>query len=144
MKCGICKAALLSVVLLIAPVLFAQQNVSDPQKFALIIGNANYTGISSLDNPVNDVNDMETALHSLGFTVTKVLNGNSAKMRKAVMNFRRRLSVSRNTYGFFFYAGHGVQSGGDNYLIPADANKIQNEKALRERGLFRYSGYLRN
>ena len=46
------------------------------QKFALVIGNGAYTNITRLNNPVNDANDMEAALRSLGFTVDKVLNGN--------------------------------------------------------------------
>ena len=121
------KAALLFVVLLTCSVLFAQQ------KFALVIGNANYNGISSLRNPVNDANEMETTLRALGFTVTKVLNGSRTQMETAVVNFKQRLRAS-NTYGFFFYAGHGIQSNGENYLIPVDAN-IPSENALRDRAV---------
>jgi len=111
----------------------AGQNVSAPQKFALVIGNGNYTGISRLNNPVNDANDMETALKGLGFTVEKVLNGNLDQMENAASNLVRRLGASKYIYGFFFYAGHGVQSGGDNYLIPVDAGNIQTENHLRQR-----------
>jgi len=113
----------------------AQQNASAPQKFALVIGNGNYTGISKLNNPVNDANDMEAALKSLGFTVEKVINGNLEQMEKAVINISRRLGGSRNTYGFFFYAGHGVQSNGENYLIPVAADNIRTETQLRERAV---------
>ena len=77
---------------------FAQQNVSAPQKFALVIGNGTYNGISRLNNPVNDANDMETALRSLGFTVEKVLNGNLEQMESAVMSLRRRLGALRDSY----------------------------------------------
>jgi formylglycine-generating enzyme required for sulfatase activity len=109
--------------------LFAQQ------KYALVIGNANYTGISKLTNPVNDANDMETALKGLGFTVDKVLNGNLEQMENAVLNLKRRLGASRNSYGFFFYAGHGVQSNGENYLIPIAADNIRSENQLRDRAV---------
>jgi len=110
--------------------LFAQQ------KFALVIGNSNYTGISKLTNPVNDANDMAAALQSLGFTVDKVLDGDLEQMEKAVDNLKRRLGVSRNSYGFFFYAGHGVQTeSGQNYLIPVQANNILNETHLRTRAV---------
>src|SRR5215469_8056535 len=51
------------------------------------------------------------------------------------MNFTRRLGASPHGYGFFFYAGHGVQSGGDNYLIPVDAQNIQSENHLRQRAV---------
>jgi len=43
-------------------------------------------------------------------------------METAITRLKNRLSVSKNTYGFFFYAGHGVQSGGVNYLIPVGAS----------------------
>ena len=103
-------------------------------KQALIIGNGAYTGLSRLSNPVNDAEDMADALGVLGFTVDKVLNGNLEQMESAVLHFRERLSENKNTYGFFFYAGHGVQSGGENFLIPVDAN-IPSENFLRNRAL---------
>jgi len=122
------------LALFVQPV-FAQQNVSAARKFALVIGNSRYTGINPLTNPVNDANDMEAALRALGFTVDKVLDGTHEQMETAVINLQRRLSSSRNTYGFFFYAGHGVQAGGENYLIPVQAGGIQNESHLRYRAL---------
>jgi hypothetical protein len=91
------KALFALFILLIGSALWAQQ------KYALVIGNSNYTGISPLRNPVNDANDMETALKGLGFTVVKVLNGNLEQMENAVLNLRRSLGSTRNTYGFFFY-----------------------------------------
>jgi hypothetical protein len=111
--------------------LFAQQ------KFALIIGNSNYTGVSKLTNPANDANDMTATLQSLGFTVDKVIDGDLEQMENAVTNLKRKLmGASRNSYGFFFYAGHGVQaSDGHNYLIPVAANNIQNETHLRTRAV---------
>ena len=118
---------------LISGVLFAQQN-STPQKFALVIGNGAYAGLSRLTNPVNDADDMAAALQDLGFTVDKVLNGNLDQMERAVSRLKNRLSVSGDAYGFFFYAGHGVQSGGENYLIPVDAN-IPGENYLRSRAV---------
>ena len=113
----------------------AAAGVFAQQKFALVIGNKDYTGISPLANPVNDANDMETALKGLGFTVEKVLNGNLEQMENAVLNLRRRLGGARNTYGFFFYAGHGVQAGGENYLIPINADNIRSETQLRDRAV---------
>ena len=112
----------------------AQQNDSPPQKFALVIGNGAYDSLGRLNNPVNDANDMAAALQSLGFSVEKVLNGNLDQMETAIVMLKNRLSVSKNSYGFFFYAGHGVQSGGVNYLIPVSAS-IPSENALRERAV---------
>jgi len=104
------------------------------QKFALVIGNGNYTDLGRLNNPLNDANDMEAALRNLGFTVEKVLDGSIDQMESAIIRLKNRLSVSKNSYGFFFYAGHGVQSGGSNYLIPAGA-RIPGENFLRERAV---------
>ena len=104
------------------------------QKYAMVIGNADYTNIRKLNNPVNDANDMAAALRGLGFSVETVLNGNLDQMESAVMRLKNRLSVTKNSYGFLFYAGHGVQSGGVNYLIPTGAN-IPSENFLRERAV---------
>jgi len=105
-----------------------------PQEFALVIGNGAYVGLSPLANPVNDADDMAAALESLGFTVDKVTNGSQDQMDSAVMRLKNRLSVSADAYGFFFYAGHGVQSNGENYLIPVDAN-IPDENYLKSRAV---------
>jgi formylglycine-generating enzyme required for sulfatase activity len=114
---------------------FGQQNVSAPQKFALVIGNGAYgSGLSRLNNPVNDANDMTAALQSLGFTVDKVLDGNLDQMETAITRLKNRLSVQKNTYGFFFYAGHGVQSDGVNYLIPVGVS-IPSANYLRDRAV---------
>ena len=127
------KKLLAALLLCAAALCHAQQ--AGPAKYALVIGNSSYTGISTLRNPVNDANDMEAALKGLGFTVEKVLNGSLEQMENAVLGFSRRLGLSRNTYGFFFYAGHGVQSAGENYLIPVAAENIRSEPQLRERAV---------
>jgi formylglycine-generating enzyme required for sulfatase activity len=87
-----------------------------------------------LNNPVNDANDMKAALQGLGFNVDTVLNGGRVQMEEAIEHFKNRLSVSKNSYGFLFYAGHGVQSGGVNYLIPVDAD-IRSESYLGDRAV---------
>jgi hypothetical protein len=106
------------------------------QKFALVIGNGAYTGsgVDQLKNPVNDANDIAAALQSLGFTVDKQVDANLDQMEKAIIRFKNRLSASNDTYGFLFYAGYGVQSGGVNYLIPVGAN-IPTENSLRDRAV---------
>jgi len=124
--------SILALVLLPA-ILFAQKK-DGPTKFALVIGNANYTGLSPLANPVNDANDISAVLTHLGFTVDKVLNGNLEQMENAVLRLKDRLTKAENAYGFFFYAGHGVQSAGENFLIPVNAN-IPSENALRNRAM---------
>ena len=123
------KTIICVLIILVNSTLWSQQ------KFALVIGNGNYNGISQLRNPVNDANDVETVLRNLGFTVEKILNGGLEQMETGVINLKRRLGSSRNTYGFFFYAGHGVQANGENYLIPIEANNIHNETHLRQRAV---------
>jgi formylglycine-generating enzyme required for sulfatase activity len=105
---------------------------ADPgqQKYALVIGNGAYRNITKLNNPVNDARDIEAALKGLGFTVETVINGSLDQMESAAVRLKNRLGTARNSYGFFFYAGHGVQSNGENYLIPVDVN-IESESFLR-------------
>ena len=137
-------ALLVITVLAFAQNIYAQasnlQNAPSPKKFAqnakfaLVIGNSNYTGLSPLANPANDAADIAAALEYLGFTVDKVINGNQEQIENAVSRLSERLSADRNSYGFFFYAGHGVQFNGENFLIPVNAN-ILNENHLRNRAV---------
>ena len=124
---------MIALALLQVP-LFAQQSDSGVQKFALVIGNGAYTGLAPLANPVNDANDVAAVLEHLGFTVEKVLNGTMFQMEDAALRLKDRLNAAGDAHGFFFYAGHGVQAGGENYLIPVDAN-IPNENYLRNRAV---------
>jgi hypothetical protein len=62
------------------------------------------------------------------------LDASREQMESSIMRLKNRLSLSNETYGFFFYAGHGVQSGGENYLIPVGAN-IPSENSLRDRAV---------
>jgi hypothetical protein len=107
---------------------------SAQSKFALVIGNGAYTLVPALKNPVNDANDMEAVLKSLGFQVDLIKDGTLQKMNDGVDRFRKRLAGDPQSYGFFFYAGHGVQSNGSNYLIPVNAN-ITSESNLRYEAL---------
>ena len=113
------------------PVLWSQDTQA---KYALVIGNGAYTGLNRLANPTNDATDVAAALEGLGFTVDKLLNGSLDQMEEAVMKLKNRLRASGDAYGFFFYAGHGVQSGGENFLIPVDAS-IPSENFLRSRSV---------
>jgi len=96
------KKLFVSFLLLAFAVAFspAQQNVSNPQKFALVIGNGAYANTTKLTNPVNDANDVAAALQGLGFTVDKVLNGTQDQMVNAVIQLKKKLSASKSSYGF--------------------------------------------
>ena len=111
-----------------------EQNDSTPKKFALVIGNGAYTNSGKLKNPINDADDMADVLFELGFTVDKVLNGDLIQMEEAITRYKNQLSETQNTYGFFYYAGHGVQHKGTNYLIPVDID-IPSGNYLGERSI---------
>jgi hypothetical protein len=97
--------------------------VQKQKRVALVIGNAAYPE-DSLKNPVNDAIDVAKALTDIGFDVTLLENADRRKIHDAVKNFNRRLS--QGEIGLFYYAGHGVQVAGENYLIPVDA-KLDSE-----------------
>ena len=121
-------------LVLLAVNVFAQQNVSAPQKFALVIGNSDYKNITKLNNPINDADDMTAVLEKLGFKVDKITNGSQEQMENAIQRLKENLNIQKNSYGFLFYAGHGVQSNGFNYLIPVDA-EIISENYLKSKAV---------
>ncbi|WP_374655884.1 caspase domain-containing protein [Dongia sp.] len=92
-------------------------------RLALVIGNGKYGGnIGSLINPPNDANLMAERLAGLGFKVTKLVDGDQTAMKRAISAFGQALSAAGpDAVGLFFYAGHGVQVDGTNYLIPTNA-----------------------
>jgi formylglycine-generating enzyme required for sulfatase activity len=90
-------------------------------RWALVIGNSAYgADIGPLPNPVNDATDMAATLQPLGFDVTLVLNATRQQMEEALAAFRRQLRPGG--VGLFYFAGHGAQVEGTNYLIPLGAN----------------------
>ena len=103
--------------------------MSSEQRVALVIGNANYK-TSPLTNPTNDARAMAIRLQQLGFTVIKRENASMEEMMSAVRDFGNQ--IKNGGIGLFYYAGHGVQSKGINYLLPIDAN-ISNEDELATR-----------
>jgi len=131
------KKLLIMAFVIFPMLLFGQElsvKESAPRKFALIIGNSNYSGLSPLANPGNDAEDISLVLAALGFEVNTILDGNLDQMEDGITNLKDKLSQDSNSYGFFFYAGHGVQSNGENYLIPVNAS-IQSESYLRGRAV---------
>jgi len=86
-----------------------------PKKIALVIGNGNYPS-SILANPENDARAIADILQKLGFTVIAETNLEQKQMKIAIDDFS--LKLQNADVALFFYAGHGIQSGGYNYLIP--------------------------
>jgi len=123
----------LILVLSLSPFLSAQ-NVGSGPRFALVIGNGSYVELGKLRNPANDAADMAQALGEMGFQVKLLTDADLSAMEDAVIQLGTQLAQSADSTGFFFYAGHGVQSGGVNYLIPADA-RIASETFLKTKAL---------
>ena len=92
-------------------------------RIALVVGNSNYTAVSGLPNPVNDAALMAQTLTDVGFSVTLVSDGDLDGMRAAISAFGVALrDGGADATGLFYYAGHGVQSFGRNYLLPVDVS----------------------
>ena len=110
-------------VLILPVLLLASAGAAWAEKrIALIIGNSAYETISALDNPKNDADLMREALEDVGFEVIVAKDASFSDMRRAIRKFGRKLrSSGKDAVGLFYYAGHGVQSQGANYLIPIGA-----------------------
>ena len=92
------------------------------QRFALVIGNSDYRHVDSLPNTAHDASDIAQKLSDIGYTVDLRLNSDLAGMGASISAWIRRLSSDRANEGFFWYAGHGIQAAGENYLLPVDIN----------------------
>jgi hypothetical protein len=97
------------------------------KRVALVIGNSNYTEVGTLPNPVNDANLISSALKSAGFEVILGVNVDKREFDTRIRNFAALLENA--DVAIFFYAGHGLQVAGRNYLIPVDAH-LQGERDL--------------
>ena len=96
-------------------------NLSANTRTALVIGNGAYTNLSALANPGNDARDMASSLTALGFDVQLLVDASHESIEDAVLDFGEKLHKGGGV-GLFYYAGHGVQDQGRNYLIPVEAN----------------------
>ncbi|QOZ34392.1 hypothetical protein XH92_24285 [Bradyrhizobium sp. CCBAU 53421] len=97
-------------------------------RLALVLGNSHYQAVPALDNPANDAADLATALRGIGFDVIEQRDGTREAMANAVRDFSKRLNGA--DVALFFYAGHGLQMNGENYLVPVDA-KIETPADVR-------------
>lgn len=96
------------------------------RRIALLIGNSAYRN-SPLANPVNDVRLMGKVLGEMGFDVTQKENLTQKEMIRSIQEFGQKLL--QGGVGLFYFAGHGIQVNGENYLLPVDAN-IQREEQV--------------
>ena len=99
------------------------------KRIALVIGNNAYPG-KALTNPVNDAKLMDNTLQELGFQVTLLLDASKETMNQAFRDFAENIESAKVT--FIFFAGHGMQIDGVNYLMPVDADPQKPEDVAWE------------
>ena len=97
------------------------------KRVALVIGNSAYEHATPLKNPKNDAEAIARALTDVGFEVVKGLDLTHIDFAQTVASFRKKLRGA--DVGLLFYAGHGLQVNGQNYLAPVDA-ELADETAL--------------
>lgn len=90
------------------------------KRLALVIGNSQYQHGGALPNPVNDARAMSSSLQNLGFEVMKFENVTQTQLKQAINSFG--IKLKGYDVGLFYYAGHGIQNKGVNYMIPVEAD----------------------
>jgi len=110
---------LMAIAFLITPPAVAPVIAPIGHRVALVIGNAKYRYATQLPNPSNDAADIAQALRKLGFDVVEGRDLDKHAMEDTIREFGRK--VERADLALLFYAGHGMQVGGKNYLVPIDA-----------------------
>src|SRR5580765_3909773 len=100
--------------------------IKSDKRIALVIGNGGYTKAKPLTNPPNDAADMAKTLKSLGFEVLSGSDLDKRGMETLIREFGNKIAAGGT--GLFYYAGHGIQMGGENYLVPIDADIPQEDE----------------
>lgn len=112
-RAAVAAAVFIASIWLLAPPASAETRI------ALVIGNGAYEKVPELPNPPRDAADIGRALERLNFKVSQIKNANAQEMRRAVVDFGRAAEGSE--MAVVFYAGHGMEVGGENWLIPVSA-----------------------
>jgi hypothetical protein len=104
------------------------------KRFALVIGNSAYKHVPVLKNPVHDADDLTAVLEQLDFDVTRITDATYMEIRSAFLKFHEKLTSTPKdqAIGLFYYSGHGLQSDGENYLVPVDANIEYGDDVVRQ------------
>lgn len=106
--------------------------IAPPRRTAFVIGNSDYRSVPKLPNPRRDAAAISAKLKQIGFDVTTVIDGDQATLDTALTRFSKR---SKGTdIALFFFAGHGIQINGENYLLPISV-KGSSAKAVLRQGL---------
>jgi hypothetical protein len=124
--------AVLTAVVAAAMHLALAGSASAAKRVALVIGNDQYSNIPQLKKAVNDARTMNDTLKKLGFTVLVAENQNRKGLSETLLAFDRM--IEKGDTAFFFFAGHGFEIGGENYLLPTDVPSatVGQEELIRD------------
>lgn len=115
------KYCVATIWLVIVAGLSNPQPALSQERHALVIGNSAYSHTSPLANPARDAELIGQTLSTVGFKVTTVLNATRDQMMRSMLEFARSVR-QRKAVALFYFAGHGLQVNGLNYLLPIDAD----------------------
>jgi hypothetical protein len=102
-------------------------------RVALVIGNSNYVTLSKLSNPANDARSVDDTLRQMGFTTKLLLDASEQDIRREVRRFASE--SDKADIALVFYAGHGAQVSGENFLLPVDMEVARTEADIQLTGL---------
>jgi len=109
--------------LLAAGILLASHAAFAENRVALVIGQSAYRAVTALPNPANDARVMSQLLADAGFDVTSAADLSQNEMRQTVGKFAAKMAAKGpDTVALVFYAGHGLQIDGENFLVPVDVD----------------------
>ncbi|MCC6920157.1 MAG: caspase family protein, partial [Alphaproteobacteria bacterium] len=109
-----------SILVLVVATGFGTARADELRGVALVIGQADYETLGDLGNPLNDARAMDELLGGLGFEVSRVLDRGGDRLRRAIADFVE--DAENADVALVYYAGHAVEAGGQNFLVPVDAD----------------------
>jgi Caspase domain len=113
----------LHAVVLTAGILWGSQAAFAENRIALVIGQSNYRAVVALPNPANDAKAMSQLLSEAGFEVLRAADLSQDEMRQKIGDFTAEVAAKGpDTIALVFYAGHGLQIDGENFLVPVDVD----------------------
>ena len=101
-------------------------------RVALVIGNSAYKHVPALPNPPKDAADVGAAFERLGYAVTRLEDAGYDELRRGLLAFEEE--AARSEIAVVFYAGHGIEMGGENYLVPVDA-RLERDRAVKHEAM---------
>ncbi|MBT3334655.1 MAG: caspase family protein, partial [Rhodospirillaceae bacterium] len=130
MKTAIARS--IAAGMIVGALLLAGLPAEAARRVALVIGNDTYATLPTLNNAATDARGIARKLKGLGFEVILKIDASRRHIGRAVVEFENKLGKAE--VGLVFYAGHGIQAGGENYIIPSNA-EIEVEDDLSFEGI---------